>query len=1064
MRKMTVLFLLLCAGAAAVSQPLRGRVLEAGTARPLASVDIQWNHGNFHSLTDSAGYFTLFLQDTSATLVFNLVGYREAVWQVQHTRRLATISMEPLANALQGVTVATGYQQLPRERATGSFELVDNKLLNQQVSTSVIDRLNGAVSSVLFDNRLGSNTSAVPFTIRGLSSINGPQAPLVVVDNFPYEGDITNINPNDVESITMLKDAAAASVWGTRAGNGVVVITTKKGKYNQPSLLSFNAAVTTMQQPDLFYPRNFLDAGDFIDVEKMLFSNGYYTSQENNINRPALSPVVELLIAAREGRIAQADANTQINNLKKQNVRNDFQQYLYRHAVNQQYALNFQGGSEKAAYYLSAGLDKNLDALSARFSRVTVKSENTFHPFRQLELTVGMTGTFSRNASGNLPYTAIYPAAGYALYPYTRLADNGGMPLPVTKDYRQAYIDTAGNGKLLDWHYYPLADADHSRTITSTADLLVHAGLKYRLLRGVEISAQYQFEQQTGDIQNINDAASYMARNLVNTFTSIDGQGNVSYGVPPGGVLDRSHALLQVHNLRAQADINQHWKDHQLSAIAGVEARQSTAKSDNYRLYGYDDNHLLAVPVDYINSYPQFVTGYIDYIPYVQGMGQTLNRFFSLFGNAAYTYKERYTLSGSVRKDESNLFGVNSNDKGVPLWSAGAGWVLSSEHFYHASLIPYLKLRTTYGVSGNADLSRSAVTTLTVGATARYTNFTSAQVTQFANPDLQWEKIAMWNIGVDFASKDNWLTGSIEYYRKKGTGLFGFTPVDYTTGLRQSEIMKNVADMKGPGMDISLTGNIGRHALGWQTTVLFSYNNMKTTSYYRGAEVTGLSNLNDGSRITGIVGKPLYAVASYAWAGLDPATGNPMGMLNGKTTTDYRAIQDSTPASGLIYSGSGIPLVFGAWRNSVSYKGLTLTINITCKFDYFFRKPSISYSQLFQYGKGNIDFVNRWQKPGDELHTNVPSLVYPADPLRDQFYNNAVTLVDRGDHIRLQYINLAWNADRLSHFLPFKSLQLYVNAANLGILWRANKDGIDPDAVNGLPLPKTFSVGVRTQF
>jgi hypothetical protein len=220
--------------------------------------------------------------------------------------------------------------------------------------------------------------------------------------------------------------------------------------------------------------------------------------------------------------------------------------------------------------------------------------------------------------------------------------------------------------------------------------------------------------------------------------------------------------------------------------------------------------------------------------------------------------------------------------------------------------------------------------------------------------------------------------------------------------------------------------------------------------------------------VSGIEGKPVYAIFSYRWAGLDPQTGNPQGYVEGNVSQDYAAIRGaSTQISDLKYHGSAIPTCFGSLGNTFTYRDFALTASITYKLGYFFRRQSVNYGLLYRNGDGNADFENRWQQPGDESFTNVPSMIYPANTNRDGFYAGSEVLVERGDHIRFQYItasydftNTAWKG------LPFKHLQTYVNINNLGLLWAANRHGIDPDFQNrfAIPTPRSYALGLKTTF
>jgi hypothetical protein len=346
--------------------------------------------------------------------------------------------------------------------------------------------------------------------------------------------------------------------------------------------------------------------------------------------------------------------------------------------------------------------------------------------------------------------------------------------------------------------------------------------------------------------------------------------------------------------------------------------------------------------------------------------------------------------------------------------------------------------------------------------------FPSEEIVVINNPGLSWERSYQTNIRMDFITQGNVLSGSIEYYHKKGTNLYAPIPYDYTTWGLSANITANVADMKGNGVDVVIHSlNLNSH-FKWTTDFLFNYNDSRTTAYYTNQSTLPYYLLGNGNTINPIVGKPLYAIAAYKWGGLD-AQGNPQGYINGTRGTDYAAIDENAYEKGLEsgsfrYIGPANPPVFGSLLNAFSYKGFALSFNITYKFGYYLFRPSLSYSGLVNYGTGGTDYQKRWQNPGDENKTDVPSFIYPVDESRESFYAGSEINVIKGDHIRLQFINVSWSLPGNKSGLPFRSLQFYCNVANLGILWRANKYHVDPDFTGKIPEPKTFSFGIRSNF
>lgn len=1045
---------------------LLGRIVnEKGEPIPGANVKIYGT--NKGTSTNGKGDFVLKDINNDATLVASYIGYQPIEVKLNKQNEII-IQLKLSINELLGVTVSTGYQDIPKERATGSFTKIDDAVLNQQVGSNILNRLNGVASGTLFDNKVSSKKK-LNFSIRGLSTINGLQDPLIVVDNFPYDGDINNINPNDIENITILKDAAAASIWGTRAGNGVVVITTKRGRFNQPLKVDINSAVSISEKPDLMSLRT-ISSSDYIGVEQMLFNDGYYSAYLNNTRRthPAVSPVVEILAKQMAGLLSSSEAASQINGYRNIDIRDQYARYMYQQAVTRQYAINLHGGSGNIAYYLSAGYDQNAGQLTNNNNRLTLRSENQYKPLKNLQLSLGIQYAQTNTTSGKPAYGSILVNGQWQI-PYLAFADAMGNPLRVASKYRLGYTDTAGAGKLFDWNYYPLEDYRYNTTKTNQQDLLTNIGLNYQFLKGISIDLRYLYERQGFMSKNLKGLQSFEARDMINLFSQLGrSNGAVTYIVPLGGILGLSNTTLESQDIRGQVNYDHNWNKHSITAIAGSEIRQAHTLSNDNTFYGYDDNTDITANVDFVNAYPTFINGRYSTIPGSGGLSETLNRYVSFYANAAYTYNDKYTLSASARKDASNLFGVNINNKWNPLWSMGAAWHISDEKFYHSVWLPYLKLRATYGFSGNTDPSRTGVTTLVHNSPDPPSNLSSARVNQFPNPDLRWETVKTINIGLDFQASKQILTGSIEWYIKKGMNLYGIAPFDATAGLNgQSYLTRNIADMEGKGIDIVFNGKIMDKVIKWNSSLLFNYNMSKTTNYYLDTNLQSGTYINNGQTIINpIVGKPLYSIIAYRWAGLD-ANGNPQG-FNGKSiSTDYTTIMAQTPLKDLIYKPS-IPVFFGSFINIFTWRGFSLTVNIAYRLGYYFMKPSVNYNQLFNNGAytGSSDFYKRWQKSGDEKTTNVPSMVYPANNIRDAFYNSSETLIDKADNIKLQYIDLTYDIDRSTlKKIPLQHLQLYINAGNLGILWRANKDGIDPDYISSTPPPgKTYAIGIRANF
>lgn len=1072
-----VFFVLICVIKTKSQDIVSGKIISARNGTALESVSIYIKNGkhNQHLHTDSNGKFKFSLSNPKEDLKIQLsaIGYSKLdttlnIFQEPQKEIIFRLKETPTKLEVVDITVSTGYQSLPKERSTGSFSYINRNKLNEQVSTEILTKLDGTISGVVFDR--GTNSSP-RISVRGLSTLQpSMNAPLIILDNFPYDGDINNINPNDVENITVLKDAAAASIWGAKAANGVIVITTKKGKLNQPVKVEIVANSTIIDKPNLFKLKQ-MSSSEFIDVEELLYSRGYYSNDINSSAKPVLSPVVELLIkrsTASESEIREID--NQIEVLRKHDVRNDFNKYIYKKGVNQQYALSMNGGSAFIGWNAFVGSDINSDNLGNKYNRINMRIQNSIVISKNLRLSSNLSFIKSGNRSGRQGIGEIVSKGGF-LFPYAKLADEYGKSLAIPKDWRFQYIDTFGEGKLLDWKYYPLEEYKNLDHRNDISHIISSVGLNYNFLKSFKADLLYQYERQSTSAKDLRGSESYFARDLINGFSQFDAFGNIVRRIPEGAIITYQDEIMSSHNWRGQLGFDKNTEKHLVSAIIGSEIRQSSQTGHSNRSYGFDPNTMTYGNVDYTTSYPNLITGSPSFIDNGVASNEKNIRFISVYANAAYTYQKKYTVSASARRDASNLFGFKTNDRWNPLWSSGIGWQISNEAIYQNSrishFIPYLKIRATYGFSGNIHPSLAALTTIRYRGKSIYTQLPYASFDKYANPELKWETTGMLNLGVDFGLKNNRINGSIEYYNKKSSDLFANVPIDYTGGIG-STVVKNAGEMKSNGWDIVLNSlNVDRQ-FKWKTEINLSVNQDKITKYYL--------SYNRGSNfmmviptVTGAQGKPVYSILSYKWAGLDPKTGASRGYVDGKVSAEYsEIIGNKTTINDLVYHGSANPTIFGSIGNTFSWNGFSASLRIQYKLKYFFRKQTILYSSLFSNWEGNSDYSKRWIGPGDEKITNIPSLVYPASPQSEAFYQFAEPFVLRGDHIRLQYINFAYQFDKKQlKSVPLEQLKVFVAASNLGILWRANKEKIDPDYsynANMLEPSKMWSFGIQVIF
>ncbi|MCH5599505.1 SusC/RagA family TonB-linked outer membrane protein [Niabella ginsengisoli] len=1036
--------------------PITGNAVDAHTGSALRNITIYNTRTGVYQKSDANGAFQIRAL-AGDSLRFSRVGYHTRLIIVTTDKTTLVVELTPDEAMMESVVVNTGYQKIPRERSTGSFVQVDSALFNRAVGASVLDRLNGVTSSVLFD----PNKSRPPITIRGIATLTASEKmayPLIVIDNFPYEGDINNINPNDVENITILRDAAAASIWGARAGNGVIVITTKKGKLNQPIRLSLNSNITVQEKPNLYYPAQ-MSSSDFIDMERFLFDKGYYDADLTNTgDRPLVSPVVELLALQRAGVITGSDADQQIDAYRNKDLRKDLLQYYYRNPVQQQYALSLSGGKESVSFRASGGYDKNMGPINGNSDdRVTLNTDLFIQPVSKLTVQLKSMLAFTRSVdNGELPQIAL----GRFNYPYSSLINDDGTPATWDKDYRSSYKDTAGGGRLLGWQYRPLDELSNADNTSSSHDVLLMLNTTYQFHKMLKASVIYQFENAGTNTRNYYNEQTYYTRNLINLYSAINGA-TVTRRIPLGGILDMAEGRLTAHSLRGQLSLNHSFRWGTVAAIAGSEVRKAVHKGSAFRSYGVSSN-LTSVNVNYDQVYPIFddlLSGNV--IPANTHYTGTDDRMVSLYANASYDYQNRYILSAGARKDASNILGVSTNNKWKPLWSAGLAWNISNESYYHFDALAYLKLRATYGYSGNVNNAIPAVTTLnfTSVSTSRLSTLPYASVANVPNKDLRWEKIGTLNLGLDFGSKGSVITGSLEYYIKNASDVISQVPVDITIA-GTTALLKNSASLKSTGWDLTVnTININR-ALKWETSFLYSYNKVQVKKIFE--DIKPGSTVGDGTTINPIIGESPYNIISYQWAGLNPENGNPRGFVDEGLSEDYTNIIKDPGWEDLKVSGSAIPEHFGGIRNTFSYHKFSVSANITYMLGYYFRKEALSYTNLFASGGTDGDYLKRWQQPGDEAHTHIPSLFYPTDYYRDLFYSNSSATVLKADHIRLKDIQLGYNI--ASSKPANRRLYLYCYISNLGLIWRANKEGRDPSYPESSPAPASYAFGCKIEL
>jgi hypothetical protein len=726
------------------------------------------------------------------------------------------------------------------------------------------------------------------------------------------------------------------------------------------------------------------------------------------------------------------------------------------------------------SYYLGIGYDHQPATLvAANNDRYTFRTNNSFVFGGHWTANADAGFALGVQSNGDNPGTNYRSLHGGRAFPtYQRLVDRKGNSLPVFTDYNPDYLRSLSQLSYPDEYYLPLDDIRKEQNTVQTTDYTFSGGLRWQPRSGEDFEFGYSAEYQSVLNKNAFGASAYYVRDLQNTFAQRDSSGNFSYPIPTGGIETVTNSALVANQARLQFNLHPYWGvNHRLTALAGGELRSEVNTGYSFCYYGFDDGtSSVNSTVNFNTPYFSYLTGQTSDIPNPQSISRTTDHFLSGYMEAMYVDHQQLFVTVTLRDDAANLFGVRTNQKAMPLWSTGLGYELDSLPFYHWQAVPKLKLRLSYGISGNIDRQASAYTIASYSSSGLTTPFPNATIVSPPNENLRWERVAQFDGGLDFTVDSGLLSGTIDYYIKSSSDLMGQAPLNPTLGVitsagSPSYFYGNVAAMYGYGVDCQLTTHwIRARKVRWHMVFIVSQTVSKVTRYFL---PTGAGNayLNP-NLINPVPGRPLYAVYSFRWAGLDPATGDPRAYYNGKASSSWDSIWANTNLISMYYKGSSEPVWYGSLRNTVEWNHWGLTTLISFKLDYYFRRPSINYGDLLTVWTGNSDYARRWQNSGDERRTNVPSAVYNADPARDNIYTYSSALVDKADNIRLEDIrvnrDLAFGLEKKG--VKKHQLSLYADAANLGIIWKANKDGIDPYFVNVPKDNRRWSVGFKGTF
>jgi len=1087
----------------AATHTLRGIVIdEKGAAMPFVSI---WVKGTRRgSQTGERGDFTMPNLTTKDTLVFTYLGYNTESVAVNMGGTLTVQLYATNKGTLDEVTVVSnGLQQLPKERATGSFATMSSKDIAKTSSPNIVQRMEGQVPGVKINvlsgdrsfvyssgNQLGINSGThtvgnndYGMSIRGTSTLLGESFPLVVVDGAITDLDISAFNPDDIENITFLKDAAAASIWGVRAANGVIVITTKKGKTSQAPAISFSMNAGVAAKPDLGYLR-MMNSAQAVGYEAELVKRGFLTA--TNINGASYSTAsyypnfaAVLALKLQAGTITQAAYNASVDSLSKIDNTGQILQYLLKPATTQQYNLSVSGGNYNSNYYYSASYSRETpNAKRTIGERLTITLNNSWKLFKVATLTTSLKGAFFKYTNDGTGVNSLYPLTGSGvLLPYMQLVDNNGKSVSYDR-INPDFTSTLSTKAFSNWQYNYIDELNNRDDIQKDNNYSANVNLNVPIYKGLSGSVQYSNEKTFSAHNVYYNPNTFYYRYTVNTYTPPTATTANGLGITSGGILSLVNTTVNNYALRGQLAYDKTIRQiHQLNVIAGSEIRQTDMAQSTESLYGYNPSTGISVPVSYTSSAYTSIYGYSTSLGGAPGQGEKIRRYLSYFSNAAYTFKGKYSLSASVRYDDYNNFGLDRKYRATPLWSAGGKWSIAQESFMQkVKWVNSLNLRATYGVNGNLSTSTYPYTAIYLNSTDPVTGLPSAGISSLANPELKWEMTYVTNIGLDYSLFNNRLSGGLDVYRKKGKDLLYSFPINpaYSGSIGGGYLTRNAATMKGNGIDLSINGVlINNKSFTWNMGLTFSYNvNTITDNRFDTSTISSTYTSVYPGSISYIAGYSTDKLLVFRNAGLD---------ANGLTLTyDHlgNKVSATTPLvfSDLKNAGHKVAPYFGGFTNNIRYKQFTLYALMTYQFGGVFLRPSIN-NYITAYYTMNYsvsgDIAKRWQQSGDETKTNVPGLNGTATQVAYSLarYQNADVNVRSSDYIRLREISLNYEFPAmLVHSVFAKGASVGFSVRNLGLLWRANKDGYDPDFTsypNGgysLPAAKSYNFSFKLNF
>jgi len=1084
----------------ALDGPVNGSVTNE-SGKPMEGVTVRVKGTKFSTQTDKSGHFIIPAQYASSLLEINHLGYYHLEIPAQRAR---VVSLKISASELKEILVNTGYQQIDSRQLTSAVTSVKvDDILTPGVNT--IDKLlEGRIPGLVFMQNSGQVGAAPKLRIRGTSTILGNREPLWVLDGIVLQDPvnvnpqsindldfvnllgnaIAGLNPEDIDQIDVLKDASATALYGAKAGNGVIVITTKKGKPGKPTI-SYSANTTFNRRPRYSDQNMYMmNSAERMDVSKEMVER---RMQYNNVTQ--FSGYEDALQQYYKGTI-------DYNEFKRRSdyyasVNTDWLGLITHDSYSQNHTLTLSGGSNRIKFYSSLGYLDEQGTIRGEYNKRYSSVVNVTADYDQFLAQVSFAGNYSsRNYSPS--------DLGIMNYAY-----NTSRTLPAYNPDGSYFFYPVTNGSQI-FNYNILKDRDYSSDHTDLISSNLKALIRLKITPKFNLEGTFAYAISNNDRQFYYTKDSYYISKLRSDFTARNDM------APVGGEWTKNEIRNNNYTGRLQANYATTFgteNRHSLSISAGTEV-----KSNEYNGFDITRRGYFPEMGGYFDIVPTTNTGY-----YTQWMAnklalgsfnRQLTNEFSWYGTTGYSYRDKYIFNFHIRGEQSNLFGTRSNDKLLPIYAFSGRWNMREDVAKNTSWINDLALKASWGWQGNMLTGQTPYMIIKQNpSTDPYYNSSSATISNFPNPDLRWERTSSSNIALDFTLFGNKVTGSVGYFYKRTQDAFLNKTVSEINGVQTYVINSGTIENKGVEVALSVTAinNIGmdksKRGFVWRfDPQLGQVLNKIINQAINNRNNVLIDNIDYTNYLSGniqLAGKPINTFYSYKFKGLNPVDGSPVfyGLENENLAAYQKRYlnmdRQDVYLEVMSESGRREPYIQGGLSNYFGYRNFGLSFNLTYSLGNKIRLMKIAsgYATTSAYPQQNLrkEFVDRWRRPGDEAYTNIPGLQvstnvinawwqnYPASELKlggsaYEMYDNSDIRLVSGDYLKLQSASFRYSfSEALVRKLKLSSAYVSLTGTNLFTLSNKMLKGQDPTQSGSTPninlsIRPTYTASINVSF